>query len=255
MPVSPFRRAAEEGLNQPESSSSASGKKKKPKRKRKSKPTSKKRAQKQRTKDRYAHAREDAQLEGLIPTTPEEALSPEQVNPAIQTGSALPELVRQALRESWATPNAAKPAIIAALLEPFFQEDVALDENGQQVKIKPSRKLLMELAKTLRVLDQTQWERDNPGKAGQARGGGSGNIGGNTTNFNLNTNTVIQNNIQAAALIREAIERGDLGILEEMPAPDLAGTPGSGGHERALEGSTAPTDHQQCTGEGVADSE
>jgi hypothetical protein len=43
-------------------------------------PTSPRRKEEQRIKDRYAHAREDAQLAGVIPTTPEEALKPERVD-------------------------------------------------------------------------------------------------------------------------------------------------------------------------------
>lgn len=169
MPVSPFRRAADEGLNQQEQSDgrSSAGK---GKAKRKPKPTSKAKNRKKKIKARYSKAREDAQLAGIIPTTPDGAVHQERVDPARQVGAALPSLVREALRECWSTPDNAKPAIIAALLEPFFVDDVVVDENGKQVHVKPSRKLLMELAKTLRTLDQTQWERDHPAEAGKAKG-------------------------------------------------------------------------------------
>lgn len=47
-------------------------KKRKYRRSRKSKPAGAKRNQTKNLKDRYAHAREDVQLAGFIPTTPEE---------------------------------------------------------------------------------------------------------------------------------------------------------------------------------------
>lgn len=139
-------------------------------RKRKSKPTSKQRSGKQRVKDRYAHAREDAQLAGLIPTTPEEALKSERVDPALQGEQQLPGLVRQALREDWSVPDAAKPRIVGALLEPFFGGDVVLDKDGNQIVVAPDRNLLKENAKVLGTLDQRQWERDHPVEAGKAKG-------------------------------------------------------------------------------------
>lgn len=110
-------------------------------------------------------SREECQLQGLIPTAPEGALK----NEVVSTGNAvLPELVRQAIKENWATPDAAKPAIVANLLEPFFEER-QLDALGRPMP--PDRKLLVECAKTLRALDQTQYERDNPEAAGAAKGG------------------------------------------------------------------------------------
>lgn len=233
MPRSPFKRAVDEGLNQGGGSSVAgSGKAK-----RKSKPTGKKRTSKQKIKEAYSVAREEAQLAGVIPTTPEGAVHPERVDPRVQISAALPDIVRQALREGWATPDSAKPAIIAALLEPFFQDDVVLDENGNQVHVKQPRKLLIELAKTLRMLDQTQWERDHPVEAGKAKGGGGGVSSGTSIN-------IVQANISAAAAIRELIERGELGRLEELQPPDQPGAPGSGGHEREVEGSNPSEDHQ-----------
>ena len=259
MPRSPFKRAVEQGLNQGNqgdgSSVAGSGK---AKAKRKSKPTGKKRASKQAIKKAYSIAREEAQLAGVIPTTPEGAVKPERVDPARQVGAALPDVVREALREGWATPDSAKPAIIAALLEPFFQDDIILDQDGKQVRVKPSRKMLMELAKTLRMLDQTQWERDHPVEAGKAKGGSVGSGGtagaipGGTTNI---YGDVVQNNITTAALIRGMIERGELGILEGVQPPDQPGSPGSGGYEREVEGSTASEDNQQRAGECLEDTE
>lgn len=126
------------------------------------------RAKRQQLKERYAKVREDAQLADLIPTTPEGAVRNEKVDPTLQGSAILPDLVRQALRESWATPHEAKPAIIASLLEPFFEER-QLGDNGKP--LPPNRNQLIECAKTLRQLDQTQFERDNPESAGLAKGG------------------------------------------------------------------------------------
>lgn len=126
----------------------------------------------QRNKKRYQELREELQLAGVLPTEPDGAIKPERVDPAKQGNAALPEVVRQGLKESWATPDSAKPAIVAALLEPFYTEDVVLDKDGNQVRVPPSRKMLNELAKTLRMLDQTQFERDHPEDAGKAKGNG-----------------------------------------------------------------------------------
>ena len=134
-------------------------------------PTTSRKNKVKKIKKTYAKAREDAQLAGVIPTEPVGAVRSEVVDPHSQSNAALPELVRQALREAWATPDSAKPAIIAALLEPFYKDDIVLDEKGVAHHVRPSRKLLMELAKTLHTLDVTQYERDQPERAGQARGG------------------------------------------------------------------------------------
>lgn len=206
------------------------------------KPTSRARNSKQNIMQRYTKAREDAQLAGLIPTTPEAAIDSERVDPLAQATAALPELVRQALRESWATPDSAKPAIIAALLAPFFREEEIVSQDGTVVKVKPSAKTLMELANTLRMLDQQQYERDHPEAKTPSRSG--------DTHFH---GPVIQNNMDAAALVRRMIEDGQLGLLEELPTSHLAGPPGSGRHEREVEAGPAPEADREHPGEGVAD--
>ena len=101
-------------------------------RKRKSKPTTSaggdSRGHRQRVKDRYAHAREDAQLGGLIPTTPEEALRPERVDPSVQTEQRFPALVGQALRHGWAVPDEKKPGLVdemVAVVEDYEATAVA----------------------------------------------------------------------------------------------------------------------------------
>lgn len=154
----------------------------------------------QKLKAQYARIREDAQLAGVIETTPQGAARNEVVDPRLQGCQQLPELIRQALKECWAVPDSAKPGIIGALLEPFFSNDIVLDKDGNQVRVAPSRTLLIELARTLKMLDQTQFERDHPELAAKARGGGS---------------ISVNNNIQAALVLRGMIEKGELGGVVE----------------------------------------
>lgn len=202
-----------------------------------SKPTSTARAHKQEVMQRYTKAREDAQMLGLIPTTPEAALDSERVDPSVQSLAALPEVVRQALRESWATPDSAKPAILAALLESFFKEDEVMSVDGVVVKVKPSKRMLMELAKTLHMLDQTQYDRDHPKVPTSPMGMPGAPTTNNTTNV---YGDVVANKIDVATAIREAISRGELGIIEELPPPDKSSPPGLNGQQREVETSTPP---------------
>lgn len=196
MPQSPFQRAAE--INSQEDSSSASGKRKGGK----SRPTTSRRNARQKTKEKYAKAREDAQLQGLIPTTPEGAIRDERAH-SVDPLEGLPATVRQALRENWATPAEAKPAIIAALLRPFFNEVTMIDKDGNQVTVPPSPKTLNELAKTILSLDQTQYERDHPMEAGKAKGPA---INGVPTTGNVAFNISVQSNRLAVNVLRDYFE-------------------------------------------------
>ena len=146
----------------------------------------------------------------LIPTSPEESLTLERVDPRTQGCQQLPILVREALKESWATPDQAKPGIVGALLEPFFAQDVVLDKDGNQIRLPPNRAMLIELAKMLRMLDQTQFERDHPEQAAKAKGGSTSIVS-------------VQTNIQAASILRELIERK--AISEESSDKQLNSTP------------------------------
>jgi hypothetical protein len=109
-------------------------------------PTSKARRKRQKIKRRYARLREDLQLSGDLPATLQGALRPEAVDPALQGCQLFPALVRQALREGWATPDSAKAKVVAELLAEF-------EEGGD-----PAERVL--LFRLLLLLDQTQWERD-----------------------------------------------------------------------------------------------
>src|SRR5215217_523553 len=119
-------------------------------------PTSKARRKRQRIKRRYARLREDLQLSGELETLPQGALRPE-VAP-VAPDPPLPHLVRAAIKNNWATPDSAKPAIVASLLEPFSNPDA-------------DRALLVKCARVLMLLDQTQYERDHAEEVGKAKGG------------------------------------------------------------------------------------
>ena len=149
-------------------------------RKRASKPTTKRRSDKQRTKDRYAHAREDAQLKGLIPTTPEDALKSERVDPSSQDEQKFPGLDRMAIRndgKGWSVPEHIKRKVIETSAEVLFEKrTVTSPVTGETVEIPPDRFVQMQAAKTLMQADKQQWERDNPEEAGKAAGGGDTNV-------------------------------------------------------------------------------
>src|SRR5436305_1256780 len=81
----------------------------------------KKRKRRQRCKERYAKAREDAQLEGIIPTVPEGAVRSE-VAP-VAPDPLLPHLVRVAIKNNWPIPDSNKPGIVDNLLEPFYDPE------------------------------------------------------------------------------------------------------------------------------------
>ena len=126
--------------------------------KRKSKPTSKSRNRKQSTKSRYARAREDAQLEGIIPMSPEGALKPERVDPSSQKEQPQSKLIGQAIRKGWATPDEKKPRLV--------DEMIAIVED-------PEAKTFDKVAAYNALLkgDQAQFERDQPEQAAKAKGG------------------------------------------------------------------------------------
>ena len=212
MPV--IKKDNEEG---PKSSSTDGGKKGK----RKSKPTSKARAKRQKTKDRYAHAREDAQLEGLIPTLPEEALKPERVDPASQGDVPQPKLIGLAIRSGWQVPEERKPDLVDELIK-----IIDTPEISDKVKVAAFN--------ALRQADQAQYERDHPEEVAKSKTAKS-----STVNVN-----VIQSNVEAASLIREMISRGELGVIEEMQPLDKPGTFSSSGFAGQVEASATSTGDQ-----------
>lgn len=156
-----------------------------------SRPTGRKRNRKQKVKARYSKSREEAQLAGVLPTTPEGAVRSERVDPASQGEQSIPALDRAAIRNGWEVPDAVKAKVIERLAEPFFFEPVVVvrstDDRGDVVKrVEVDRYLLKENAKVLLLADQRQYERDHPEEAGKARG---------TTNNTTNNTQVNQVNV------------------------------------------------------------
>lgn len=112
-------------------------------------PTNRSRNLKQNLKVMYAKVREDAQLYGVIPTTPEGAVRDEKVKPLAQGTQDTTAIDRAAISQGWRVPENQKPKVIQRLLE-------KLDDP----KITPAAAALV--AGALVKADQIQHERDNP---------------------------------------------------------------------------------------------
>ena len=101
MPQSPFTRAATE-----QSEGSSDGGKR-----------SSRRNKRQKVKERYAKAREDAQLLGVIPTVPEGAVRPEKVPQSVQVSAPVMELAAQMLKRGWKVDEDMKPHLVDELVQ------------------------------------------------------------------------------------------------------------------------------------------
>ena len=148
MPVSPFRRAVEEGLTEPtgEPTGPTYGKNK--------------RKDRQHKRRLYQQIREDLQVAGEIPTTTEGALRSEVVDTADQ---AMPELIAQAIRNGWEVPREKRPR--------FVDELASILENPDE----PS-KMKIAAFNALRMADKDQYERDHPKEEDSNRGAAVVNI-------------------------------------------------------------------------------
>lgn len=146
-----------------------------------SRPTTPRRKAKQRTKEKYAKAREEAQEKGIIPTTPEGAVRDERVDPRTQDEQRFPGLDRLAIQndgKGWSVPEHVKRKVIEVSAEVLFQapKTVVSPVSGEVVEIPPNRFEQMQAAKTLMQADKQQWERDNPEEAGKAAGASETNV-------------------------------------------------------------------------------
>lgn len=142
----------------------------------------KKRRKLQRMKQRYMELRDELETLGEIPVEPAGSIRDEKVPTA--PDPLLPEVVRQAVKEGWATPEPAKQHIVKTLLEPFYNDITTMNEDGEVVQVPPSPKLLNELARTIAMLDKDQYDRNNP------KDGKDDSKGATTFNFNINTKEV-----------------------------------------------------------------
>lgn len=191
-------------------------------------PTGSRRNRKQKVKASYAKAREEAQLLDIIPTTPEGAVRPERVDPATQADVAAPELIGQAIRNGWAVPEARKPDLVDELIR-------ILDSLEAPDKVKVAA------FNALRMADQAQYERDHPEVVAKLRGNGA----------TVNVGVSVQSNMDTAAIIRQMVLDGELGLFEEMPSSHLTGTPSISGQQRSVDTSATSEVDKQRTGNGV----
>lgn len=152
-------------------------------RKRKAKPTSKRRNHKQKVVENHQKWREEAQLIGAIPTTPEGAVRDERVDPSTQGSQPLPGLIGQAVRKKWATPDH------MAIRQVDELHQIATDEE-----VEPH--IRVQAIRTAQMADRDQWERENPDLAGKVKGG---------TKVEVNT----QQTVNILDLAREAAARPD----------------------------------------------
>lgn len=159
----------------------------------------KKRKTRQRKRQMYMELREDLQLSGDIPTTPEGAIRNEVVPPCADP--PIPELVQQAVRRGWAVPEERKPGIVDEMLK-------VIDNPEESAKVKVAA------FNAVRMADQQQYERDHPQRAGQAKGG--------TT---VNVPVAVQAKIDIRDTIAKMVMNGEVGCIE-LPAPPESSPPG-----------------------------
>lgn len=245
MPVSPYQRAQQEGLNQPEGGSggeSGTGKSR-------SHPTSKRRAKRQKTKEKYAKAREDAQLEDVIPTTPEGAVRDERVPPSKQSEGArgavqTATMVSGAVRNGWAVPKEAQERVIDELV-------AIVGDPEMPAKAKVAA------ANALRLADKDQWERDHPETAARVRGNTSttvnvvNNVGEVFADIRRDIELIEGTNSGQGHTGSERIERG---TDQRASGAEREGTNGAAGTDREgvgdvqADGAAKQVDETQANG-------
>jgi hypothetical protein len=190
------------------------------------------RKDRQRKRERYQKLREDLQLSGDIPVVPEGAIRDERVPTSGQGEQHLPQLVGRAVRKGWAVPEERKPGLIDELMTIIDNPEVP-----EKVKVAAFQ--------ALRAADKDQYERDNPGAVKKLAIGPPVNVS-------------LQMNIQAAAVIKGMVERGEVGEFEpaeELPTSNQPGAFGTGGLSREMEASAALEEDQRRAGESVQEAE
>lgn len=180
-----------------------------------SRPTNSRRNKRQKVKANYAKAREEAQLAGVIPTVPEGAVRDERVAPSVQGNQPMADMIAQAIRKGWKVDEAMKPHLVDELVGIVMNDEMKAKDKVAAFN-------------ALRMADAQQQEIDNPEQVKSKS---------NATQVSV----TIQNNIQTAAVIREMVMRGELGIIEEVQPPDFTGASSSGGQQREMETSETPT--------------
>lgn len=102
--------------------------------------------------------KEDLELSGDLPTKPMGGLKPDVVDPATQSEQDQSRLIGQAIRNGWAVPEERKPDLVDEMIKIVDSE-----ESSTKEKVNAFRALVQ--------ADKDQYERDQPEKAGKAKGG------------------------------------------------------------------------------------
>lgn len=134
---------------------------------------SSRRLKRQNLMKRFSKLREDAQLAGLIQTTPAEAVRDERVK---TTDQPQPKLIETAIKQGWAVPDEIKPELVAELTAIVTDDS---EEVSDKTKVAAFRALL--------AADQAQHDRDTPKTAKQT------------------VNVSVQTNIAAVDVLRSAM--------------------------------------------------
>jgi hypothetical protein len=168
-------------------------------------PTSKNKNKRSKLKVKFAKVREEAQLHGIIETTPDGAVRDERVPLSLQGEQEMPGIDRDAIRRGWAVPEEKKPLLVNRLMEPFFEEtQTVMSRDGELVTMPVDRHLLKENFKALALADRMQYERDHPEEAGKARGN-------NKTEVNVGVAVMVD----PFALYKRALEEVRVDEVEE----------------------------------------
>lgn len=166
-------------------------------------PTSKSRNRRQKIKASYIKAREDAQLAGLIATTPEGAVRDEKVDPSTQGSQPLPDIALMAIdgdrKGTWRVPAEKKQELIREMVD-------IIEAQGETA---PPAAVKVMAFNALVKGDQLQYERDNPDAAGRAKG---------STNVNVGVQTNVFDNIKE--LIEKAREQREI-IKVQSPDEEI----------------------------------
>ena len=104
-------------------------------------------------------------LAGLIPTSPEESLTPERVDPLLQDEQRFPGLDRLAIRSDgagWQVPEPIKRKVIEKAAEVLFERRTTFDKDGNEIEAAPDRAAEAQASRTLLAADERQWDRDHP---------------------------------------------------------------------------------------------
>ena len=155
------------------------------------------RKKKQHLRAKYSAIREEAQLAGVIPTIPEGGIRNEVVDPKTQSEQVFPSLVGGAIRKGWAVPEEKKPKLVDEMIDIVEDTEATTKEKVAAFN-------------ALRLADQQQYERDHPEEI--AKKGGTSSVS-------------VQANVQAVTVIREMIESGQIGHIEDIIATNKTPKP------------------------------